>query len=190
MRIVGGAWSGVDLISPSGRVRPTAEAVRGAWLDYLEPDIKDSAVLDLFAGSGALGFEALSRGARSCDFVETGRSALHALKANVAGLRARRRTRVFQKDALDFAAAAAEKSVSGEAAFAYDLAFADPPYGSGQLDRLVDIWLARPFSRILSVEHASAHHLSGERQFRRFGETTVSIYRVDRGTQTGAEERE
>ena len=72
MRIVAGKLAGRDLTSPNDfRVRPTAEHVRAALLDQLRADVADARVLDLFAGTGALGLEALSRGARSADFVET-----------------------------------------------------------------------------------------------------------------------
>ena len=159
MRIVAGRWAGRHLTSPADRrVRPTAEHVRDAWVAGLEARLKDARVLDLFAGTGALGLEALSRGARFADFVETRPASLHALKANVAALRVRERTRIFKKDALAFAA--------GAAAGAYDLAFADPPYESRQLDRLIDIWRENPFATVLTVEHAPGHPLppGGKRQ--------------------------
>lgn len=184
MRIIAGKWAGTDLVSPSGRVRPTAEDVREAWLNALGPDLAKAHVVDLFAGTGALGLEALSRGASYCDFVETSPSALHALKANVARLRLGNHTRIFKKDALSFAAGAL--AIRGRE-YPYEVAFADPPYGSTQLDRLVETWLARPFSRILSVEHASEHHLPGPCQSRRFGETTVSIYESDSTNQQATE---
>ncbi len=76
MRIVGGRHAGRDLTSPNDRrVRPTAENVRDALLGLLKPDLREARVLDLFAGTGALGLEALSRGAASCDFVEPARRA-------------------------------------------------------------------------------------------------------------------
>jgi 16S rRNA (guanine966-N2)-methyltransferase len=90
MRIVRGKWAGRHLTSPPDRrVRPTAEHVRDAWLAALDPELEGARVLDLFAGTGALGLEAISRGARTADFVETRPSSLHALKANVAALHAR-----------------------------------------------------------------------------------------------------
>jgi len=84
MRIVSGKWAGRDLVSPGQSIRPTAEAVRDRWLEILSDSLEGARVLDLFAGSGALGLEALSRGAASVDFVENGSASLHALKANVA----------------------------------------------------------------------------------------------------------
>ena len=84
MRIVAGKHAGRRLTSPGRRVRPTGESVRDRWLGRLAEELGGARVLDLFAGSGALGLEALSRGAKSADFVENGAEALHALKANVA----------------------------------------------------------------------------------------------------------
>ena len=72
MRIIGGKWAGRQLTSPADRrVRPTAEHVRDAWLAHLESSLARARVVDLFAGTGALGLEAMSRGARTVDFVET-----------------------------------------------------------------------------------------------------------------------
>ena len=169
MRIVGGRFAGRDLTSPRDfRVRPTAEHVRAAVLDLLAPGLADARVLDLFAGTGALGLEALSRGAARCDFVETRPASLHALKANVAALRLRERTRVFNRDALPFAAALPEG--------AYDLAFVDPPYESRMLDRVIAGWQARPFARVLVAEHARVHPLPPGRSRHAFDDTLVTIY--------------
>lgn len=169
MRIVGGKFAGRDLTSPAdSRVRPTAERVRAELLDMLAADVKGARVLDLFAGTGALGLEAISRGARSADFVEFRPASLHALRANVAALRLRDRTRIFKRDALPFASALAPDT--------YDIAFADPPYGSRMLDRVIDTWRAGRFSRILAVEHERAHELPPGAKRRVFDETAVSIY--------------
>ena len=171
MRIVAGKFAGRDLTSPNDfRVRPTAEHVRAALLDMLHADLKDARVLDLFAGTGALGLEALSRGAKSADFVETRPSSLHALRANVAVLRMRDRTRIFKRDALPFAAALGEGS--------YDITFVDPPYESRMLDRVIDSWLASRFSRVLAVEHALGHELPPGGARRAFDDTGVTVYRV------------
>lgn len=170
MRIVAGRFAGLDLVSPNdSRVRPTAEAVRAAILDRLRDVLPSARVLDLFAGTGALGLEALSRDAASADFVETRPSSLHALKANIVLLRARDRTRVFKRDALPFAAALREGS--------YDIAFVDPPYGSRMLDRVIEGWQRTRFSTILVAEHAATHALPAGGELMRFGETSVSIYR-------------
>src|SRR5205085_7306534 len=85
MRIIAGEFRGRTLRPPSDRrVRPTADRVREAWFSILGPNLPGASVLDLFAGSGALGLEALSRGAERVDFVEISKSSLDALRSNVA----------------------------------------------------------------------------------------------------------
>ena len=169
MRIVGGKLAGRELTSPNDfRVRPTAEPVRAALLDALHAELPNARILDLFAGTGALGIEALSRGARSADFVEIRPASLHALRANVAALRLREHTRIFKRDALPFAAALERDS--------YDIAFVDPPYGSRMLDRVLDSWREVGFSRFLAAEHARTHDLPAGTFRRSFDDTLITIY--------------
>src|SRR6266700_762740 len=126
MRIVGGTWRGRSLIAPPGtETRPTADRMRQALFDMLmhaawggRDVIEGAAVLDVFAGTGALGLEALSRGAAKAVFVERSRPALTALRGNIATLRAEDRCEVLAIDALNVPA--------GERA---DIVFLDPPYG-------------------------------------------------------------
>ncbi|MBT8398765.1 MAG: methyltransferase [Gemmatimonadetes bacterium] len=186
MRIVSGKWAGVSLVSPGSRVRPTRESVRVAWLSELEPELAGARVLDLFAGTGALGLEALSRGARSIDFVENGKPSLHSLKANIAKLRVTNRVRLFKKDVFQFLSTletharddriGANNSSSGSG-FPYAVVLADPPYTSRAADRLVTLWLERPFSGILSVEHAPDRSLPGKGKRKQFQDSAISIYR-------------
>lgn len=170
MRIVGGKWAGKDLVSPGGRVRPTAEDLRVRWMELIEPELEDARVLDLYAGTGAVGIEALSRGAATADFVEHSPSALHALKANVALIRAKDRTRIFKRDALRWA----ERLDAGS----YDLAFADPPYGSRQGDRLVESWKATPYATVLVLEHAADQAPPAGGRTHRFGASALTVYRA------------
>ena len=171
MRIVGGKFAGRDLMSPAdARVRPTAELVRVAALEMLHADVKNARVLDLFAGTGALGLEALSRGAHAADFVEFRPSSLHALKANIALLRMRDRTRVFKRDAVPFAAALTPDR--------YDIAFVDPPYGSKMLDMVIASWQASHFARALVVEHERSHAVPAGAQRRTVDDTVITIYRA------------
>jgi len=151
MRIVAGTWAGRPLTSPGPRIRPTMEPLRIACMDMLGPHLAGARFLDCFAGTGAVGLEALSRGAGSCDFVEDGRAAAHGLKANVAAVRSRDRIHIFLRDAIPF--------VEGLQEGAYDIAFVDPPYGSRKLDRILARWKAVPFSPILVLEHAADHRL-------------------------------
>ena len=138
-------------------------------LDALARDLPNARVLDLFAGTGALGLEAISRGARSADFVEFRPASLHALRANVAALKLRERTRIFKKDAVRFAAALPAGS--------YEIAFVDPPYESRQLDLVLASWNATTFSPILIAEHARTHALPAGAWMQRFDDTVVTIYR-------------
>jgi 16S rRNA (guanine966-N2)-methyltransferase len=171
VRIIAGMWANRQLISPSGRIRPTAEVLRGAMMEMLTPqELKGARLLDLFAGTGALGLEALSRGASKCDFVENSPAALHALKANVAAMRVTKWCRVFDRDAIPFV----EKLAPG----AYDIAFADPPYGSRKLDRVVHQWQAVPFSRLLLLEHGPDHAGLPAGTTRRFGDSAVTLLRA------------
>ena len=123
-------------------------------------------VLDLYAGSGALGLEALSRGAATVDFVELGQGSLVAIAANVAALGVGARTRVHRGDALRFV----ERLEPG----AFDVALADPPWVHDAAARLVAHFRRRPFARILSVEHRAATALDGD-ETRRYGDTAITF---------------
>jgi 16S rRNA (guanine966-N2)-methyltransferase len=171
MRIVGGKFGGRTLTSPNDfRVRPTAEEVRVHMMKLLRNDLEGARVLDLFAGTGALGLEALSRGAKYVDFVEFRPASLHALQANIKALRVMEKTRVYKKDALPFADILPPDR--------YDVAFADPPYESRMLDRLIERWQRAPWSRILVAEHATTHQLPRAASHARFEETAISVYRA------------
>ena len=170
MRILEGKHADRHLTSPGRTVRPTAEPSRDRMLDLVGDDLERARVVDLFAGSGAIGLEALSRGASTVDFVENGRGALHSLKANVAALREHAHCRIFKRDAIPFTA--------GLEADAYDVAFADPPYGSRKLDRVVENWLERGFSRVLVLEHRKDHEVPARGKRYDFpGDTRVTILR-------------
>lgn len=170
MRIVAGQWKGRRIAAPPGTlVRPTLDRVREAWMSILQMDIPGARVLDLYSGSGALGLEALSRGAASADFVENASRSLGALQANIADLGAMSLTRVHRMQALQF--------VNSLGAEAFDVAFADPPYDSGEEKRLVEVWIKIPFSAILSVEHASGAAMPPGGDTRRYGTASITIYR-------------
>ena len=148
MRIIAGEWRGRPLIAPIGdATRPTADRTREALFSMLVSRLgsfQDLAVADLFAGSGALGLEALSRGAASCLFVEQDRPAIDALKANIAKLGAKgadvRATSVM---------------ALGAALKPLDLIMMDPPYASGAgnvaLDKLARLGWVGP-ATLVSVE--------------------------------------
>jgi 16S rRNA (guanine966-N2)-methyltransferase len=171
MRIVAGRWKGRTIAAPKDdRVRPTADKVREAWMSIVQPRIAGARVLDLFAGSGALGLEALSRGASSVDFVELAAPSLKVLRENIAKLGASDVT-VHRGDALAFAATLEDD--------AYDLAFADPPYATEAAVVLAERWMEVPFARTFGVEHASHVQLPGGGDRRRYGTTTVTLFHAE-----------
>jgi 16S rRNA (guanine966-N2)-methyltransferase len=167
VRIVGGEFGGRRLVVPrDARVRPTADRVREAWMSILGGALIGARVLDLYAGSGALGLEALSRGAASATFVELNPSSLAALRANVDVLGVADRSTVHRGDALHFAG----QLVAG----AFDLALADPPYTADAAQRLIALFRRVPFARILSVEHRADQHPGGD-VTRRYGDTAITF---------------
>lgn len=171
MRIIAGEWGGRSLRVPrDGRVRPTADRAREAWMSIVQPSLPGARVIDLFAGSGALGLEALSRGAARADFVEITPASLKALRANIDTLGAQARARVHRADALRFAARL-EADV-------YDVAFADPPYNLGMAERLTSLWLRRPFAAILGVEHDAHEILPDGGDTRLYGSTAITLFRA------------
>lgn len=173
MRIIAGMWGGRSIAAPPGRdTRPTADRVREAWMSALAADLPDASVLDLFAGSGALGLEALSRGARAATFVERAPAALKVLRANVAALGADRRVTVVAGDALRF--------VAGVGEIEFDIALADPPYGRGLAAALVERFRRRPFAHLLALEHRrdDAFPAHPADRARRYGDTVLTFIRA------------
>jgi 16S rRNA (guanine966-N2)-methyltransferase len=170
MRIIAGRWRGRRLHALRGKgTRPTSDRVREAWMGALGGRVEEATVLDLFAGSGALGLEALSRGAREVVFVERARTALATLEANIELLQVEDLCRVVRGDAMAFA-----RRLEAEA---FDLALADPPYDQGFAAALLEQFARGGFARELWVEHRTSEAmplLPGLRQ-RRYGDTTLSI---------------
>ncbi|HEX4600752.1 MAG TPA: 16S rRNA (guanine(966)-N(2))-methyltransferase RsmD [Gemmatimonadales bacterium] len=167
IRVIAGEFKGRRLQTPkTDKVRPTADRVREAWFSILQRPVRGARVLDLFAGSGALGLEALSRGAATADFVEVHRLALATLKANVKTLKVDDRATIHKADALTFA----EQLHPGQ----YDVAFADPPYTGEQAARLVALFRVNPFARIISIEHPADQSIPGD-DTRRYGDTAVTF---------------
>lgn len=138
-------------------------------MSIVQPDLDGARVLDLFAGSGALGIEALSRGAARAEFVELASRSLAALKDNLRSVGAEEEARVHRGNAIAFA--------ERLPAAAFDVAFADPPYRLGLAERLTEIWLSVPFARVLGIEHEKELQLPGSEDRRVYGDTVVTFYR-------------
>ena len=167
IEIVAGEFRRRRLKTPAGdKTRPTSGRVREAWFSILQTSIPGARVLDLFAGSGALGLEALSRGATSADFVERARPALDALRANIETLKVEDRVTVHRADALKFV----ERLQPGQ----YDVAFADPPYADPAAERLSALFRTAPFARIFAVEHSADTPVPGD-DSRRYGDTAITF---------------
>ena len=159
---------------PTGdAVRPTADRVREAWMSIVQPSLPGARVLDLFAGSGALGLEAVSRGAAHADLVDTAAPSLRAIASNIEALGAGELVRVHRADALSF--------IAGLPAQAYDVAFADPPYDLGLAAEVAKRWLMVPFADLLGVEHRAFEKMpagGGGGELRRYGRTAITFYRA------------
>jgi 16S rRNA (guanine966-N2)-methyltransferase len=169
MRIVAGRWRGRRIRPPDdARVRPTADRVREAWMSIVMPELGEARVLDLFAGSGALGIEALSRGAASADLVEVSASGVQTIRENAELLGAGDALRVHRADAMRF--------IEKLGPHAFDVAFADPPYGHGLARAVAERWLVVPFAAVLGVEHESKEKMP-EGDTRRYGSTAITFYR-------------
>jgi len=159
------------LSSPAGQaVRPTADRVRQAWMNIVDRELPEARVLDLYSGSGALGLEALSRGAIHVDFVDSDPRSLRTLRGNVAAMTADSAVTIHRDDAVRF--------VSSLAAESFDIAFADPPYRTGGAVALANRWLAVPFARLLGVEHHVGETMPGGGVTRRYGITAITFYNI------------
>ena len=167
LRIIAGEFKGRRLKAPAGRtVRPTGDRVKAAWFSILQQSIPDARVLDLFAGSGALGLEAISRGAAQVDFVENQQASLAVIRDNVASLKVEPRVTIHRSDAMRFA----ERLQVA----AYDVAFADPPYTSNDAADLAELFRKTPFARVFSIEHGTDHPIAGD-DTRRYGDTAITF---------------
>ncbi len=171
MRIVAGRWRGRKIEAPAGDlVRPTGDRVRESWMSIVHHLLPEARVLDLCAGSGALGLEALSRGAAVCDFVENDARSITVLKANLERLGGHPGAVVHREDAARF--------VETLGPLAYDVAFADPPYAAETGARLVARWLEVPFAAVFGVEHSSSIAMPAPGQTRRYGSTSLTFFRT------------
>ena len=180
-RVIAGSAKGIRLAAPGPGTRPFADRVKQTLFAILEPDLADSAVLDLFAGSGAGGIEALSRGAARATFVERDAEARRVIDDNLRRTGLSERSRVVGGDVLT--AIGPGGAVRGDAP--YDVVLVDPPYAETDLlavtlESLGE--LVRPGGRVVAkhfwrdAPRAQVGLLASERE-RRFGETALTFYR-------------
>jgi 16S rRNA (guanine966-N2)-methyltransferase len=187
MRIVAGKFRGASLVAPKGlATRPTSDRVRQALFNVLEHgapafDFEGARVLDLFAGSGALGLETLSRGARFALFIEDEAAARGAIRRNVEALGLTGASKIWRRDA----------TTLGEAGTLapFDLLFCDPPYRQGLGERALQAaaeggWIAP--GGIAVLEERADSEIAWPAPFaeidqRRYGDTQIAIARFDQG---------
>ncbi len=190
MRIIGGRYRGRPLKAPRGReTRPTTDRVREAIFNMLGDVPSGVRALDLFAGSGAMGLEAISRGSAGATFVDSSREACRTIADNAAALGVREKCRIMEKDVMQFLAASEGRGG------VYSLVFLDPPYGAGfpreVLEALVS-WpgLADPAIVVVETERAAPGTLEESAvvdeklaplRTRVYANTAVLIYRWSTG---------
>ena len=135
LRIIGGEWRSRRLaFTPAEGLRPTTDRVRETLFNWLAPAIHGARCADLFTGSGALGLEALSRGAARCDFVDSSAAAVRQVQAHLDTLGAASRGHCHRRSALEFLAGCGDK---------FDIAFIDPPFGSGLVEPCCEVLASR-----------------------------------------------
>jgi len=175
MRIIAGEHKGARIFAPPGRdTRPTSDRVRENVFNIVAPWVEDARVLDLYAGSGAMGLEALSRGAASAVFVEADPDAVRAIERNLDKLRLRGAT-VLR---LDATIALAQEAAAGRK---YDLVLLDPPYAMTDFDalsRYLPTVLADDGLLVIETDARTEPELAGleVRTTRKYGSTRVTVF--------------
>ena len=180
MRIITGTARGRRLVAPEGRdVRPTPERVKEGIFSALQFDIEGRRVLDLFAGSGQLGLEALSRGAESCTFVDASDASLNLVRKNLESTDLSEKAKVVRADYAAFAAASRDT---------FDIVFLDPPYSAGLLMPAVKAVLPLMSDYgVIVCEHPPEVKLDEEiggfkiAKAYRYGKVLVTLYRKEAG---------
>jgi 16S rRNA (guanine966-N2)-methyltransferase len=191
-RVIAGTARGIRLAAPGPGTRPLGDRVKQTMFAVLEADLRDASVVDLFAGSGAAGIEALSRGARHATFVERDRAAVRVIEDNLRRTRLASRSSVVRADAIAWLAARRDTNEP------WDVAVVDPPYGETKLLGRALEALARPGVVSPGGRVVAKHFwrdtpppriglLASERE-RRFGETALTFYRA--GPAEGSSEEE
>src|SRR5581483_3882895 len=180
MRIIAGTLKGRKLSAPAGlELRPTSDRVKEALFNIISNQIEGAAFLDLYAGTGSVGMDALSRGASEVVFVENNKRHLHYLKKNVSSCSFQGRAEIFNISALDFL-----KKVRRSTRL-FDFIFIDPPYGSNEVEKILPMLQEGDMIRnqgMVIIEHFHKKTLpekSGNLFFLKkykYGETVLSFY--------------
>ena len=177
MRIITGSVKGKRLLTPKGEnTRPTSDRVKEGIFSVIQFDIEGRTVLDLFAGSGQMGIEALSRGAECAVFVDNSRDSIEIIKKNLQNTELGTKSRILQSDYISFLSGKGEQ---------FDIAFLDPPYENGLLFKALTALPQRmKQTGMVICEHPSTETLPDKiesfikQKTYRYGNTSVTIYRV------------
>jgi 16S rRNA (guanine966-N2)-methyltransferase len=178
MRVIAGAFRGRRLHTPKGdKIRPTIDKVREAIFNIVASEVPDAKVLDLFAGTGAMGLEALSRGAAECVFVDQSDEAVRLIRENAALCGAQDKVRIIREAIPSAIRRLASKNEL------FDLIFMDPPYGQGHIEKSLGVLetVAGPDALVIAESHVKDETptrltvWSKDRE-RRYGDTLISIY--------------
>jgi len=167
MRIITGESKGRKIKVPKG-IRPTQDRVRESIFNILGDKVIKKSILDLFAGSGSFGLEAISRGASKAIFVETDHKVIKILKENIDMLGCEEKTKVIRADAI--------KTIRdlGSDFQHPDIIFADPPYNKGFMERIFEIIETQNYFSLLILEHSKEEKVDRGRTLR-FGDTEVNV---------------
>jgi 16S rRNA (guanine966-N2)-methyltransferase len=183
MRIIAGIHRGRRLVAPKGMdIRPTADRVKQYVFDIISEVVTNASVLDLFSGTGNLGFEALSRGASHVIFVENNRNATAIIKRNAELLRMENCTEVLQYDVINYL------NHSHRSDEKFDLIFADPPYEYDRYDELISV--VAKTDRLhpggfFIIEHRSVQQFNNVypgltvERVRKLGNTSITRFSID-----------
>ena len=180
MRVITGSARGRRLKTLEGNdVRPTTDKVKEAVFSIVQFDIEGSNVLDLFSGSGQMGIEALSRGAKHCVFVDNSRASIDVTKENVAAVGFQKQSRISNIDSINFL----KNSID-----TFDLAFLDPPYGKGLIEQAMPMLCRKMSDRgIILCEHEKGLVLPEsfgdmfKHKTYKYGKIEVTVYRHGNG---------
>ena len=178
MRVITGSARGrkLDTLNGEDVTRPTTESVKEALFSMIQFELEDKKVLDLFAGSGQLGIEALSRGARHCTFVENNRDAVRVVEGNVSKCKLEDKSNIVFADAGSYLLRKEN----------FDIAFLDPPYNKGLIERCLPSLLKLMSNDVIVVCETSAaedlpESLDGwyADRVRRYGKSKLTLYRKE-----------
>jgi 16S rRNA (guanine(966)-N(2))-methyltransferase RsmD len=162
MRIISGSRKGKKLLTPTdSAIRPTSDKVRGAMFNVIQFELHGKKILDLFCGTGALGLEALSRGADFVWFVDNSPISLELARKNIAACGFEERAKLILSDGIKFLKNTDEK---------FDITFLDPPYGKGLLQKAIPICTGK-----VIAEHESDFEMQSDKEYKTYTYGKISF---------------